>query len=54
MQLKKIFINLNLRETDSYINNMFFSAFKNDEGGPTAIDIQMDVDEFRSILFDRI
>lgn len=43
-QLKKIFINLNFRQCEAYINRNFFEAFKNDEGSATSLEVQMDVD----------
>jgi ubiquitin carboxyl-terminal hydrolase 34 len=41
-------------QREPYINYDFFKAFKNLDGEETATDVQMDVDEFRNMLFDRI
>lgn len=53
-QVKKTFLNLKFREIESYLNEDFFNAFKDYEGQPTNVEVQMDVDEFRNILLDRL
>jgi hypothetical protein len=44
-------MNLNLRETDSYLNTLFFHAFKDYDGMPISLETQMDVEEFKNLLF---
>ena len=53
-QLKKTFLNLQENETDAYLNEDFFYSFKDYDGNPTNVEIQMDVDEFKNILVDRL
>lgn len=53
LQLKFMFIHLK-EQRQPFINYNFFKAFKNIEGENTPIDVQMDVDEFRNVLLDRI
>lgn len=52
-QLKKIFLNLSLGR-QAYLNADFFKAFKSIDGTQTSLQIQMDVDQFRNMLLERI
>jgi hypothetical protein len=53
-QMQAIFANLQECERKAYDASAFFQAYKDWDGNSVNVSIQMDIDEFFSMLFDKV